>query len=495
MLIPEDVKRKELVEEEPFTDKVRIARVVKVYDAENYDTNYGKVELLWLDTGTPVNGLVDFIEPSSSILHGCGIFSMPSVNDLAVCLPQQNGSPIILGFINTNKYKSSTMSPTNNGSVGFIPKLHAGEYFIKSRAQSSIYLKRDGSLDINIQSNTESLAVPLNKQDNNTVPIIPKANGSAENTAFEIHVGNSNRASGSANTVYSAGTYAYANLIYTLNAVSGQTRYQLTIPAQATMVSINSISLLGGNNTRIKTFNNSDIVFSTSYSYASQDVLSDATTAIPCTLDKEVQSVWVDLPYEIISAMGNSNSDESRILQIEYTIKTLKGGIRINREGDVFIDGRNVVIRSLDSKASLGLLDSGTSILNCKSAQIGDVLGGSLLLDRGGVILSSGTSANGDIIQCGAHGPNGLATIFGRFIYFYVTTDLPLVKYDTETDTFSLVSSNEYKALPVLDKYRICARPYDPDDTEVKGAFTQKKFSALLAATPTLESYDTLRAT
>jgi len=499
MLLAEDIKTKELVDAASFTKTVRFAKVTQVYDADNYNENYGKVELIWLDTQLPVSGLVDVMESSSSAIYGCGIYGMPNVGDIAVCLPQNNGAPIVLGFINPNKFKATNASTANIEILGNLPKLRAGEYFIKGRAQSSIWFKNDGSVNIAVK-NGESLSDIINTGDKNNnakLELVRKVESSNDNNVFELNIGASyadTAVNAGCNTcIFTAGTYLYTSSRVNIPASQGVSLYNIPLPEHCELVSVNSATLYEEDAVPIKVVQSSNLKYQVSSVYASSAVNGSILTTHPCTLDSEINSAQVEVPNEIVSLIGRKEINYNIVFDV--VTKSLKGGIRINADGDVFIDGRNVVLRSQNNKASLGLFDDGNTVLNTSRAQLGDVLGGTILLNRGGIILSAGSSESGDVMNCGYTLNNNLTQVFGPFIYFYVSGDLPLVRYDTQNNVFTLVSTTEYSDMSPMDKYRIYPRTYDREDTVLeRGAFTEKTMVALMESTPLAPSYNTLRS-
>jgi len=499
MLLAEDVKTKELVDTVSFTKTVRFAKVSKVYDADCYNENYGKVELIWLDTQLPVSGLVDVVESSSSAIYGCGIYGMPNIGDIALCLPQNNGAPIVLGFINPNKFKATNSSADNIDLLGNMPKLRAGEYFIRGRAQSSIWLKNDGTVNIVAKNGNmlSDIVSSSSKDDLSSLELIRKVGSANNNNVFELNIGAPVEEhavfAGCSICIFTAGTYQYANSRVSVPGKQNVYLYTIPLPEGSELVAVNSAILYEDNNTPVKAVQDGNLQYQTSSTYASSSVNGSILTTHPCTLDSEVKLAQVEVPGELVALIGRKDVNYNIVFDI--VTKTMKGGIRINTEGDVFIDGRNVVLRSQNKKASLGLFDDGNTLINTTKARIGDKLGGSIIIDRGGIILSAGTSESGHVVNCGATYEDTITQAYGPYIYFYITGNLPLVKYDTQTTKFELVSAAEYDDLTPIDKYKICPRTYDPDDTVLEqGAFTEQTMLKLIEANPQAPDYNTLRS-
>lgn len=499
MLLAEDIKTKDLVDTASYTNTARFARVIKVYDADNYDENYGKVELVWLDTQIPVSGLVDVIDNSVSVIYGCGIFAMPNVGDIAVCLPQNNGAPLILGFVHPDKFKATNASRDNIELLSNLPRLRAGEYFIKGRSQSSILFKNDGTVNITAKNGSTLNEVKPQTQKGayvNTDPIY-KVSAAETNTVFELTVGVPNKdqapSAGCDLSVFNAGTYEYSTLRTNVLGHVGVSVYSVALPELCEIVSVKSATLYEDDKLPVKAAGPNNLTFTVTSTYAHSTVTGSAFTTHPCTLDAEMQSALIEIPQEMVELIGKK--DVTYTIVFEYVVRLLKGGIRINSYGDVFIDGRNVVVRSQNNKAGLGLFDDGKAVLNSKQTQIGDVLGGALLLNRGGVILSAGSSESGSVVSCGDAYEDPLTHAFGPYIYFYITGDLPLVRYDTQNNKFTLVTSEEYSLLDPMDKYRIYPRLFDKDDTVIaRGAFTEKTLETLMAGDAIYPDYNTLRS-
>lgn len=111
---------------------------------------YGKVKVKWLDGAGEAPTSKEGVSFSSSFvdwIYGSGIWVMPNIGDLAVCLTRPGGEIIVVGFIPLQAGKLVVdKAQEAEKRLGRIRRLKSGEVSIVSNELGEIYLDRNGSI-------------------------------------------------------------------------------------------------------------------------------------------------------------------------------------------------------------------------------------------------------------------------------------------------------------------------------------------------------------
>lgn len=476
-----DLERTDVTGQNDYTKYIRFARVVKVYDADTLaeSKEYGAVDLIWLDTGDNINGHIQFLKPGYSSVYGSGIIVMPNVNDIAACYAIQDAPPVILGFFSRLQFEAAmTADKEGYGDIGYIHPLKAGEILIKGRSQSEIYLQNDGRVKVTVQDGTQSVLNSTSSVQDNTEPYVNRPDGSILNTQVELTLGSDSDLEGSdagfAKSVFSLKTKAKTTGTVLIPCVKGKLSYELPVDDSREIAEIVKINVITKDNgvESVKKEITKGIILRKKYTYLKEEIGKNGATKDPCSLDINNSFAYITIPA-VDAGLIKSNTYIRVFYIATYPSISFVG----NQLGDLFIDARNIVMRTTDSNAYLGLFSNGQVKLGGSSVDIGDQLHGNVKVDQAGVVLSSGINTNSKVITIGAE--NIIGHIGFRH-YFYVSDELPVFYYDPLTKQFAICEVNDYDQLSDIDVVNLKPRNIDPSG-EVQG-FTKETMDNLIQA-------------
>ena len=466
---------------EDYTKFIRFARVLKVYDADtlaNKD-NYGTVELMWLDTGDNINGTVSYLKAGYSVIYGSGIIVVPNVGDIAACYVVQGGPPIIVGFFSRNQFEAA-VNPDKSGftEFGTIRPLYAGEILIKGRSQSEIYLKNDGTVNIKVQDGTNTSTTSSNEVTKNSEQIFSRADASALNTQVEVVLGVDSDAAGNKSgaskevfRIESASTFANS---VALRAQKNQRTFFLPVASDSEITEVTKVELCSASNSGTLSVVKSitaGFELKTQYKYLPEEVGDNGVSKDPCTLDFNSSFAYVTLP-----AVAAGYVTSSTMVRVFFNAKRRSVRVSANTMGDLFLDARNIVMRSKNSGSYLGLFGNGDVRLGGSNIEIGDRLKGHIKLDQAGIELSPG---NGPQSTVHTVERKDLLQATGYKTLFYINDDYPPFIFDAEQELYTICTRQEYNSLSNAEKCNILPRNFDPLGTP--GGFTESTMNALLA--------------
>lgn len=482
-MIPElqqDVDRNETGQTD-YTKYIRFAKVVKVYDSSTLaeSNKYGKVELVWLDTMDRVNGPVSFLKPFYSSVYGCGIVYVPCINDIAACLPVQDAAPMIIGFFSKDQYDAAFNKGLKDGfgPIGSVRHLKSGEILIKGRSQSEIYLKNDGTIQLTVQDGTNLSAadtgdIPLNEEQ-----IVDRPSSSSLNTQVKVVLGDDTEkrgdSAGYGRTLFSIDASAYTKSSIIIDAAQGVLGYHLPIDPTCEIAEIEKVLICTVSNGQVvvKREVTNGINLQTQYKYLPADVGENGATKNPCTLDLNCSFAFITLPSLVAGEIVKGVK-----LNVQYIAKKRTLAITGNKLGDLFLDARNIVMRSANSNSYLGLFSNGNVRLGGSNIEIGDRLRGHITVDKAGVLASPGISEHADVVMTTKE--NSIQGT-GYSQVFYIKDNLPLFLYDVELQEFRICDRETYGNLQQYDKCDILPRAFDDENT-VHG-FTEELAQQLIA--------------
>lgn len=474
-----DKDRTDVTGQTDYTKYIRFAKVIKVYDADTLanSTDYGKVDLQWLDTLDPVNGHISVLKPGYSMVYGCGIVCMPCINDIAACYVVQDAPPIILGFFPHSQFEAVTHGDkAGYGNIGYIRPLKAGEILIKGRSQSEIYINQSGNITINIQDGDVTSMNNTDPDQGNTEQFVNRPDGSALNNIVEVVLGEDKTHfgtdAGSGKALFSLNTSARTVGTVNITGAPGLLTYSLPIDDSREIVEISKVIILDSKDgtETVKKEITTGITLRKRYAYLPDRMNNYGATKDPCTLDFNHSFAFITLPNVAAGAITKGS-----ILRVSYIAKTRSISIVGNDLGDLFFDARNIVMRAGGGKSYLGLFSSGAVKLGGSTTELGDDLHGSIKLDQSGVDLSAGVNGYADVATISAE--NNIAK-FGYRYYFYITDDLPLYYYDAVNRTYNICTADDYERLSSYDKINLKQRNLDPRGNP--DGFTQDTVDTLL---------------
>lgn len=470
------------------TGYVRYAKVVNVYDSTtiNTSTNYGKVDLVWLDTMDAVNGSISITQPMYSNVHGCGIYSLPCVNDVAVCLQQQDGPPIIMGFLPVNQYVATTSGQKDgSGQIGYMPKIKSGEILIKSKSKSHIYFKNDGSINIRAYDGNNTVSTLSEDVALNSEPIIERTSASEDNVVVDVTLGSREGVSGQdvnrGNSVFSLLSGPCVTGTASFSCIRNQATFIIQNTNNNEIVDIDFITIKSANSgdsksTTIQTFTKG-FSFHTEYSFISTGDSNSGSINNTCTMDSNNNTTFITLDNELSKLVA-----EGSILSVQYKQRNATTKIGINSSSDIVVDGTNIILRSNGGSSYLGLFADGRVQIGGSQVEIGDRLRGSIRTNSSGVLLSAGAMDNArvHVAQVGEG-----ALVDGPVSLFYISESYPLFSYDYREENprlrYQIVSAATYLALSDRQRTDILPRCFDPEDAE--NGFTHSLADSLITAT------------
>lgn len=447
-LIYRDIENPDVSALGDFSKTVRFARIIDVYDAKVLETQsgesdkYGKVSIVFLDgvSSTPV--LVPFLTSWFSWTRGSGITFMPEQNDIVACLQQNNGYPVIIGFLpykwnNTlNKVERVISDP-----FGETRPLLKGEVSIKSSYGGSIVLDKNGTVTIDGANSSISERVVSNIDSYNNEysfdRVLPNNKSGISRAVF----GNSYFLDG---TVKNVGNFPqiYECGVSETNISSIFLPYmpeiKFSLPADTEITSVEGVYIINRKSNTLQSTvlkpSQYHLGFSNIYPICSDDPQSISYK--PACTDRNS----IGYTLSIVT-----NGVEGDAVQLSYTSRRFVGGIRVNSVGDVFIDGRNVVVRSENERASMVLNRIGESRFSgVNSATIGTKGMGYLKCTQNSVEYSKGIAGGKKDIS-----KLSLKDALADKFYCYISDNLPLLRVELKNGkwNFGGVTMDEYKEL------------------------------------------------
>lgn len=137
---------------------LRLGKIISIVDEESIaeqDRAMGSVLVEWIDGMGTSGKEVKVCYNAFNNVFGSGIITIPSIDDVVVCLRFKHGYPIVIGWLD-DQY-SKLLQNYQQRAAGFlgvqeffgeVRKLISGETLIKSRQQAEIYLNRFGGVKI-----------------------------------------------------------------------------------------------------------------------------------------------------------------------------------------------------------------------------------------------------------------------------------------------------------------------------------------------------------
>lgn len=458
-------KEHDVTNQTDYTKYIRFAKVLKVYDASTLSESdlYGKVDLIWLDSGVKINGASDIVKPFYSVTYGCGIVTMPCVNDIAACYCVQDAPPIILGFFSKDQFDAAlNADKLGFGSIGYIRAIKSGEVLIKSRSQSEIYLKNDGTINIQVRNGKNKATACVEDTTNNNEPVISRTSSSDTDTLLEFNLGinefDIGNSSGAGKTVFSMVSGVHSKKTIFIDVDRRMTVFSLPVDSTNEVISVDKFVVLKKTVTGyspVKEFT-TGMVLNKQYVYLPESVGEYGATENPCSLDINNSFVSVKAPN-----MAAGLIEKGARISITYTVRIPSCKITSNSLGDLFVDSRNIVMRSGGASSYLGLFNDGSVKLGGSHLELGDKLRGHITVNRAGVELSAGALSTSAVATVDKD-MNIAAT--GTFYYFIIKDDYPLFGYNASEKKYFVCGLDEYNSMSNYDKCHLNYRTLDPSD-------------------------------
>lgn len=477
-MIERDVAKPEVTELNDYNGSLRLARIIEVFDASHLNSSlskeksrYGKVRILWLDGTGYVPRDLDVTKSWFSWKRGAAIVAMPEVDDIVVCLERPGGYPVILGFLPLRwDAASKKVISSNDDTIGRIRPLHKGEILVKSSYQGEVFLSKEGNVKISAVDPTSTSKVVTSLNGNSTEDIFDRVNDTPK--LIECTIGydfineSTVKVAGSSPQVFSVGTH-YNSLITMSFPFEKEITfflYEDTVIDSVESVVITSESTKSGSE-QIEP-SRYDLKVTPIYAPSSTDASSEIL--YPCTAEKN--SYLYKLTFN-----DNVRHTQKDIVTININTKKFIGGVRVNSLGDVFIDGRNVVIRSKDGKSSALFSDSGQTSLRGIRTELGNINEGIVVCDSSGVKIYKGVFPGSDV-----HEESTASIVDKSGTYFYVTDAYPLLKLYSSWGTWHIdgVSKEEYNKLD--DSIKASINKMWISSVSSTGCITQDSLTKLL---------------
>lgn len=405
----------------------RVGRVTRVYDAdyvnsatESEKINYGKVEVLWLDGLSKVPKPVETCRSWISWKRGAGIFFMPEIDDIVVCQSRDNGYPVIVGFL-PYKWNESLKRPeeVTDATVGLLHPLRKGEILIKSSSQAEVFLSSEGTIKLKSKdaSNTENVTTLL--EENCTEQFFDRVISNNTSTVSETTLGYTHdftgalKSCGSSAQVFESASVSYTEDSITLPANKTNTFYLFN---DSEIDHVVSVSILNKSDNNSVTLKEGQYNISTEFVYLPFEPKAGEYLFKPCNAEKNIVKYTLNIP--------NFSFVSENIIVLTVIIKKVLGAIRLNSAGDLFLDGRNVIVRSQNVNSSLSLAEDGTTKLRGIYTDLGNNLEGKVLLNKAGI-----TKEVGNFFPASEtlRDVQNVATIDNPKL-FYVDNAFPLIK-------------------------------------------------------------------
>ena len=444
-----------------FSKTVRFARIVDVYDASILTSNasgekdkYGKVSIVFLDSPGTVPTLIPFLSTWHSWSRGSGIMCMPEQNDIVACLEQSGGFPVVIGFL-PYKWNESTKSiySTSTNPVGNTRPLYKGEICIKSSSGGNVLLDKNGTVTISGVDPSMQDSVILGIEGNCTEQSFNRTIPNTKAVINKTVIGKSYLIDGTAKYVgnfpqiFESGMAEVAEQSVTFD-YSSQIEFILAPDTEiADIISVNIYSVE----------NNVPKVYSLSEGQYTIQCTNIYTPGEPSPLNADYKPATVERNSYCYTLITNDIGYTNAKLTITYNLRKFSGGVRVNSAGDLFLDGRNVIVRANNEVSSLSLSNTGTAELRgIVSTTLGNTYSGSLTCDNSSVSYCNGLMDDGGKINKKTLDET-LSVTDNGVSYFYLSDALPLIKMYKQDKVwkFDGVSEEEYSSLSGSEKSSI----------------------------------------
>lgn len=452
-----DIEKPEVGDLGDYTKSVRLARILTVYDYDYIKNSsgkkgdYGSVDLLFLDGPSTVPVKVPFLTSWFSWTRGAGVMFMPEQNDIVACLERQNGYPLIIGFL---PYKwdetISGLSKKKPTSIGYTHPLNKGEVFIKSSSGGSVFINQNGTVEITGADSSLTEEVFSGISGNNRETSFSRVKDDGWSCVAKTIVGNSylvdgaSKFVGNAPQILESGTSTYYEQSLLLPNASEVSFY---MTGDTEIVEVKGVYITYEESGTQKTIQLKESQYTLSaenvYTPGSQDPQNIYYK--PATTERNTIKYTLKVPVYNFSKVATS---------IVYLAKHFVGGIRVNSLGDLFLDGRNVVVRSQNESSTLTLGHTGNVRLRgSRQTKIGNIDGGQVSCTYGGVQYSQGAWMQSKFPEYGLEKEKVESALemdnpeIGAL--FYVSDTLPLIKLVNTGSgwDYKAVTVDDYKAL------------------------------------------------
>lgn len=453
-----DVQKPDVTDLGDYTKSIRFARILRVYDASILEvpssdrSKYGKAEVLFLDGLGTVPTEIPILSNWFSWTRGSGIMFMPEQNDIVACLQQHNGYPVIIGFL-PYKWDETTEQPikVRKTSIGYTRPLYKGEVCLKSSSGGYVLLNKNGSVEIDGVDGSLTDTV-ISEIDGNNQEVM------FERTKIESESGISKTVVGK--RYLTNGTPVYVGNFPQIfeSGVSNYYTQTIELPYSETMsfnlqsdteiVKIRSVEVVYNTNgaTKRNVIGENQYVLTADNIYTPGSTDEGAMYYRPATTERNSIKYTLNIPAQKVSGAT---------VKITYDAKTFQGGVRVNSGGDLFLDGRNVILRSYGENASLSLTEEGEAALRGGGVtNIGNPDGGLLRCTQTGVLYSSGIGVTPEVAK---EEQIKLMDIWSALdaedpeigALFYISDNLPLFKLKQTDDKwdYSVVTEEDYAKL------------------------------------------------
>ena len=443
----------------------RVGRIIKVYDADYVSAgsssdkkSYGKADIIWLDDVGRVPRSIDVCRPWFSWKRGAGIVFMPEVDDIIVCQTRNNGYPIVIGFL-PYKWNDSLDKPVSveESFVGPMKPLRKGEVLIKASSQADIHLSANGTIKFRAKDITNTEPATSLIEQNCTEQYYSRVKDSDISTVAETIIGYTNtfegspKPCGSSLQVYETAAVNYSEesiplFVSEVNQGS-PTSIEFFLYNDTEISDIVNVSTISSSsdNTNKTTYllKKSQYSLSSSFYYIPADAQGTSLYYKPCNTEKNLIKYTLTLNKSVSVKKGQQ-------IILTALIRTIKGAIRLNSEGDLFLDGRNVMIRSKETSSSLSLKRSGEATLRGVNTIVGNKNGGYLNAGETGVTIQNGFASDPEAVKKEMSDSSSCG-------YFYLEDGLPLIKmyYEGESCKIKGVSKEDYQAMSIEDKQSV----------------------------------------
>lgn len=439
-----------------YTKNIRIARIIRVYDADyvkntiGTEDKYGKVDIIFLDSPSTVPVQIPFLMPWFSWSRGAGIMCMPEQNDIVACLQRHNGYPIVIGFL-PYKWDVSVNDAVriNDVEVGSTRQLNKGELLIKSSSGGNIVINTNGTVEISGVDGSVTENIISGISGNNEEPSFDRVQAGEFTGLAKTIVGKSYLIDGAAKFVggspqiFESGTSEFYEQTVELPHME---EVSFFMPSDSEIIGVKSVAICY---TDDKSVRKSVNLTEDQYTLTTQNVYTPGAADNndiyykPATIERN------SIKYTLKVPVYNLNNAKTTAV---FSVKKFVGGIRVNTMGDLFLDGRNVIVRSANENATLSLSNSGvTRLRGSNQTMVGNADGGQVTCSYGGVQYSQGAALESispeyTLSKQNLYSALGVEdSVIGAL--FYITDGLPLIKYFMHQDgkwDYDVVTVEEY---------------------------------------------------
>lgn len=458
-----DIEKPDVSDLGDYTKSIRFARILKVYDASvlgesaRANSKYGKAEILFLDGLGTVPTEIPILSSWFSWTRGSGIMFMPEQNDIVACLMQHNGYPVIIGFL-PYKWDETTEKPVKvrKTSVGYTKPLYKGEVCLKASSGGYVLLNKYGSVEIDGVDSSVNELVVSEIDGNNQEVMFNRTLDEQESGVSKTVVGKRYLPDGTPKFV---GNFPqiFESGIYTVYTQAIELPYaesvSFNLQSDAEIAEVKSVEVVYNDGNATKHY----VIGDKQYSLVAENVYTPGSQNDnelyykPATIEKNSIKYTLSIP--------NKSFSNAKI-KITYVVRVFAGGVRVNSGGDLYLDGRNVIVRSANENATLALSDDGRATLRGGgNTTIGNADGGVLRCTQAGVMYSNGIGrdAMGDteaeITKMSLWSALG-AESSEEGALFYISDNLPLFKLIKKDDTweYQTVSDEDYSKLSIKSR-------------------------------------------